>query len=285
MSFAMSCWIGSQDFAPSEFSMTSWIRKYSALIRRSLAVLLEYRVAMLIWMLSATFPLVMLAVWLSLTQDGPIGGFTAGDFVAYYLMSFYMRQMTAVWVAWELDYDIRHGDMNSKLLHPIQPLHEYVSFNLADKIIRGIMFTPLVVLVALLVPGVNFLVTPLNLAFFVLALMGAWVMRYFAQFALGLFGFWFSQALVLTDVFWMLFLLLGGGVAPLELLPEPLKSLAYALPFRFMMSFPIEIMMGRVAMNDILIGFGGIAFWCAALVLVYRVLWARGIRKFGAFGA
>src|SRR6476659_1170191 len=134
--------------------MLKWVAKYIALLRRSLAVLLEYRVAMLIWMLSATFPLVMLAVWLSLAADGPIGGFTAGDFIAYYLLSFYMRQMTSVWVAWELDFDIRHGDMSSKLLHPIQPIHEYVSFNLADKIVRGIMFTPLVILVALIVPGV-----------------------------------------------------------------------------------------------------------------------------------
>ncbi len=268
-----------------ENPMLQWFHKYIALTRRSLAVLLEYRVSMLIWMLSASFPLVMLAVWLSLAQDGPIGGFTAGDFVAYYLLSFFMRQMTAVWVAWELDYDIRHGDMNTKLLHPIQPIHEYISFNLADKIIRGIMFTPIVILVALVVPGVTLLATPLNILFFIIALVGAWAMRYFTQFSLGLLGFWFSQALVLTDVFWMLFLLFGGGIAPIELLPEPLRTMAYYLPFRFMMSFPIEILMGRVAVNDILLGFGVVAIWIALLFGIYRFMWARGIRQFGAFGA
>ncbi len=265
--------------------MTMWLHKYFALVRRSVAVLLEYRVAMAIWMLSATFPLVMLAVWLSLAQDGPIAGFTAGDFIAYYLMSFYMRQMTAVWVAWDLDYDIRHGDMNTKLLHPLQPIHEYISFNLADKIIRGIMFTPIVILVALVIPGVTLAATPQNIALFILALAGAWTMRFFTQFSLGLLGFWFSQALVLIDVFWMLFLLFGGGVAPLELLPEPLRSIAYVLPFRFMMSFPIEIMLGRVSANDLLFGFGSVAGWIVVLFVLYRFVWARGIRKFGAFGA
>lgn len=254
-------------------------------MRRSLGVLLEYRVSMLIWMLSATFPLVMLAVWLSLAKDGPVGSFTAGDFVAYYLFSFYMRQMTSVWVAWELDFDIRHGDMNTKLLHPIHPIHEYISFNLADKIIRGIMFTPLVMIVALVVPDVHFLVTPLNLLFFIGALIGAWAMRYMTQFSLGLLGFWFSQALVLSDVFWMVFLLFGGGVAPIELLPEPLRTIAYYLPFRLMMSFPIEIMMGRLAINDILLGLGTAAIWIAVLFGTYRLLWARGIRQFSAFGA
>lgn len=265
--------------------MRNFFAKYIVLTRRSLNVQLEYRMAMVIWILSATFPLVMLAVWLSLAQDGPVGTFTASDFVAYYLLSFYIRQMTAVWVAWELDYDIRHGDMNTKLLHPINPIHDYISFNLADKVMRGVLFTPVVIVVALLVPGVQYVVTPLNLAFFVAALVGAWVMRYLIQFCLGLFTFWFSQALVLTDVFWMLYLLLGGGVAPLELLPEPLQSIAYQLPFRYMMSFPIEIMMGQLSTSKILAGFGAIAVWIALLFGAYRLLWARGMRHFGAFGA
>ena len=265
--------------------MRKFFAKYRALTRRSLNVQLEYRMAMVIWILSATFPLVMLAVWLSLAEDGPVGTFTASDFVAYYVLSFYIRQMTAVWVAWELDYDIRHGDMNTKLLHPINPIHDYISFNLADKLMRGTLFTPMVILVAVLVPGVQYAVTPLNLAFFVVALVCAWVMRYFIQFCLGLFTFWFSQALVLTDVFWMLYLLLGGGVAPLELLPEPLQSIAYALPFRYMMSFPIEIMMGQLSTQEILAGLGAIAVWIVLLLAAYRLLWARGMRHFGAFGA
>ncbi len=196
-----------------------------------------------------------------------------------------MRQMTAVWVAWELDYDIRHGDMNAKLLQPLNPLHQYVSFNLADKVIRGLMFTPLVILVALIVPGVTLDASPQNLMFFILALIGAWGMRYFFQFNLGLFGFWFSQALVLTDVYWMLFLLFGGGVAPLELLPEPLQTIAYMLPFRLMMSFPIEILMGRLTVNEILMGLASVVVWMVILVGLYKFLWARGIRQFSAFGA
>jgi ABC-2 type transport system permease protein len=266
-------------------NMTLFLRKYFVLTRRSIAVMLEYRVSMLIWMLSASFPLVMLAVWLSLAQDGPVGGYSAGDFVAYYLLSFYMRQMTAVWVAWDLDYDIRHGDLNTKLLHPLSPIHDYISYNLADKVLRGLIFTPMVIAVAWLVPGVTFAATPFHLACFVLAVIGAWAMRYLSQFSLGLFTFWFSQALVLTDVFWMLFLLFGGGIAPIDLLPEPLRTLAYGLPFRYMMSFPIEIMLGRLTPVEIFVGLGSVALWVMVLLGAYRFLWARGMRHFGAFGA
>ncbi len=265
--------------------MRNLFSKYWVLTRRGITVQLEYRMAMAIWILSASFPLVMMAVWLSLAQDGPVGGFSAGDFIGYYLLSFYVRQMTAVWVAWELDYDIRHGDLNTKLLHPLHPIHEYISFNLADKVIRGILFTPVVIALALLLPQIQIAPTPSNLVFFVLALSGAWILRFLAQFSLGLFTFWFSQALVLTDVFWMLYLLFGGSVAPLELLPEPLQTIAFYLPFRFMLSFPVEILMGRLTLPEILNGMVVAALWCLGLFGLYRLLWARGIRRFGAFGA
>ena len=42
--------------------------KYAALMRRSLAALFEYRANMLIWMLINVMPLVMLAVWFSMSE-------------------------------------------------------------------------------------------------------------------------------------------------------------------------------------------------------------------------
>ena len=265
--------------------MREFFYKYLILTRRGLGIMFEYRVSMLIWTLSASFPLVMLAVWLSIGQGGPIGGYTPGDFIVYYLLVFYMRQMTSVWVAWELDYDIRQGAMSSKLLHPIHPIHEYISNNLADKVMRFVVFTPIVILVALFVPRVNLVMTPLSLAFFIIAVIGAWLMRYLLQFTLGLFSFWFSQALVLTDVAWLLILLFGGSVAPLDLLPEPLRTIAYYLPFQFMVNFPVQILLGRLTTSDILYGLGGMAFWSALFYIAFRVVWARGIRQFSAFGA
>ncbi len=266
----------------SRFDM---LKKYLALIRRGLGLILEYRVGMIIWMLTGAFPLIMLAVWLSLAQDGPIGSYSAGDFVSYYLLALYLRMMTAVWVAWELDNDIRHGELSIKLLHPLNPIHEYISFNLADKIFRFVLTTPLVVLVALLVPGVHYALNPLNLVLFVLATAVAWYLRYVTQYTVGLLAFWISQATTLQDIIWMFFLFLGGTIAPLELLPDAVRAVATYLPFRFMMSFPIEIMLGRLSNTDLLIGFALCAGWLALFHLISIFVWRRGLRSFSAYGA
>ncbi len=265
--------------------MLQWIHKYLALTRRAMGIMLEYRAAMLVWMLSLSFPLVMLAVWLSLAQDGPVGSFSAGDFIAYYVLGLYVRQLTSVWVAWELDYEIRHGDLSNKLLHPLHPIHEYIAGNVAYRIIVFCIFTPLVIAVVLLVPNVSIVLSPWNLFWFAIVMFGAWLMRYLSQFALGLLAFWFSQALVVTDVYFLLFQLFGGGVAPLELLPQPIGTIAYYLPFRLMLAFPIELMMGRVPPNELWTNLALMLGWIAIFFVIYRITWARGIRRFSAFGA
>ena len=261
------------------------LKKYSALIRRGWGILLEYRASMIVWMLTGAFPLVMLAVWLSLAQDGPIGNYSAGDFVAYYLMALYVRQMTAVWVSWELDSDIRHGELAIKLLHPLNPFHDYVSFNIASNILRFILVTPLIALAAWWVPGVHFLLTPLNLALFAIALFAAWLLRYITDYIIGLLSFWMSQATSLQEIQWMLLLLLGGTVAPLDLLPGGVGVVAQYLPFRFMFSFPIEIMLGRLSEFELVKGFLLCLGWATLFLTMQIIVWRRGLRVFSAYGA
>ena len=149
-------------------------------------------------------------------------------------------------------------------------MHEYISTNLADKLMRFVLFTPLVILVVLVVPDITLVITPLNIALFIVALTLAWFIRFIIQFTLGLLSFWFSQALVLTDVFWLFFLLFGGTVAPIELLPEPLRTIAYILPFRLMMSFPINIMMGTLTPAEIVINFVELVAWIAVFFILYQ---------------
>ena len=44
------------------------------------------------------------------------------DFAAYFLAVFLVRQLTVVWVVWELDREIRLGELSPKLLRPFDPM-------------------------------------------------------------------------------------------------------------------------------------------------------------------
>jgi ABC-2 type transport system permease protein len=227
----------------------------------------------------------MLAVWLSIAQDGPIGTYDAGDFVSYYLLALYVRQMTSAWVSWVIDGEIREGVLALKLLHPINPIHDYLAENLADKVLRLLVVTPVLLIVVLLIPDVHYVLTPLNFLFFLLALTIAWYIRFIVEYIVGILSFWISQAMTIQDIFWMFFLLLGGVVAPLDLLPTWLSSIAHYLPFRYMMSFPIEIMLGRVTGPSLLTGFFIGLVWIVIFQIIYRMLWRQGLKVFGAYGS
>ena len=259
--------------------------KYAALMRRSLAALFEYRANMLIWMLINVMPLVMLAVWFSMSEGGPIAGYTQSDFVSYYLLLAFVQQMTAVWVIYELSYEIRHGDLSIKLLHPLNPLHDYLATNLADKILRPIILIPLALVAWLIFPTIHYDVSAMKLVLFVVAMAGAWFIRFMSQYIFGLLAFWVSDSMTLNDIWFALSQMLGGMIAPLDLFPSNVTAVANWLPFRFMLSFPVEIVSGRLTSADLVTGLAAMTFWVVLAFLLYRWVWRKGIRQFSAFGA
>jgi len=254
-------------------------------MRANWGLVLEYRASMVIWMLTNILPLLMLAVWLSLAEEGPVGPYGPGEFVSYYLGVLLVRQFTTVWVVWDLDRQIRLGELSPKLLRPFNPLHEHISFNLADKLFRVPIVIPLILTVACLVPGVRYALTPLTVLAFVLALAGAWGIRFMSQYAFGLLSFWISQGLALNDLWFAGFMLLGGLIAPLDLFPPAISQMVQLLPFRFMLSFPVEIVLGRLTLAEILGGLGVQALWLVVFVGVSWGLWKRGLRQYSAVGA
>jgi ABC-2 type transport system permease protein len=261
------------------------LAKYAALMRRSVAAMFEYRASLVIWMLINVLPLVMLAVWFSLAAGGPIAGYSQADFVAYYLLLALVRQMSNTWVIWELDYEIRHGDFSLKLLRPLDPAHDYVASHLADKVFRLIVLIPLGLLAWLIFPALHYTVTPLTLPLFGLALAAAWFIRFMTQYAIGLLAFWISEAITLNEIWFGLSELLGGLIAPLALLPPAVGAVANWLPFRFMLSFPVEILSGRLTPPGLAGGLALMLVWAGAAFGLQRWLWRRGLRHFGAFGA
>src|SRR5206468_10490259 len=81
-----------------------------------------YRAEFLVWMLSTTMPLIMLALWSAVAHEAPVGRFGEKEFVAYFLATFIVRQLTGSWAAWQMNFEIRRGTLALRLLRPIPPM-------------------------------------------------------------------------------------------------------------------------------------------------------------------
>jgi ABC-2 type transport system permease protein len=80
-------------------------------------------------------------------------------------------------------------------------------------------------------------------------------------------------------------LFLSGQIAPLSLLPQPVQVISYALPFRWLIGFPIELVLGRLTAPQTLIGLGAQAGWLILSFAIMRTVWRAGVRVYTAVGA
>ncbi len=267
-------------------SVQALARIYRALLGAAWATVLEYRAQIIIWILSFIFPLVMMVVWLAIVDEfGPAAGWTEADFIAYYLGAALVNHLTAAWVTWDWDDDIRTGNLSAKLLKPLDPFHHLLSQQLAWQLFILLIIFPPVALVVWLSPTIGYPLTPGRVAACALSVIAGFALNMFMSSAFGMLGFWFTQARNLYGLWNGVGQFLSGFIAPLALFPESFRQIANWLPFRSTLSFPMEILMGRLTDPEIGFGFAVAGGWIAIFLITYRILWRLGLRRYEAVGA
>jgi ABC-2 type transport system permease protein len=271
--------------------MTYWLNVYRANLKMAVAMMLQYRFVVLIWAVwGFVGPLISLAVWSAATaaKGGAISNagasFGRADFAAYFLVFMIFGHLTMSWDAFEFAWMVRNGNLSPRLLKPLHPIHTDAAQNIAFKLTTSAMLLPVwVMLFVLLKPAPP--QSWVSLALAVPAVVLAGVLRYLWQYSLAVIAFWTTRVEAINQLYFTLDSFLAGRIAPLALMPGWLGAAAYYSPFRGMGAFPVELALGRVPMAQILPGFALQIVWLAAGIVVFRLLWAAGVRQYSAVGA
>jgi ABC-2 type transport system permease protein len=259
------------------------LRALPTLLRIGVAETVAYRAEFLVWILTATQPLIMLGLWTSVAQLAPFQDFSSADFVAYFLADLIVRQLTGNWVAWQISEEIRSGAMAMRLLRPIHPFLAYATSHAAAIPFRSIIALP-VALVLLASSGASVLTTdPMQLALVVPSIALAWLITFAVLFSIGALAFFLTQTMAIANLYFGLFSLLSGYMMPLELL-GPVGDVARWLPFRFMLSAPLELLLRSRDREYLVLLFGGQLAWAAITLTTALVLWRAGVKRFEAVG-
>jgi ABC-2 type transport system permease protein len=257
-------------------------RAFPTLLRVAVAEMVAYRAEMVIWILTSTLPLVMLALWNAASAEGPLQGFGQAEFARYFAVTLLVRQLTGVWVLWEMNHLIRTGGLSPQLLRPMNPLWWQFAETLAAIPWRLVVLGPVLAAVALWRPEIMFVPSVARIAGFAVSLTFALLVAWFVQTLFGALAFWFDQSLGLFQVYFFVWGLLGGYVVPLPLLPTSVAKVAAVLPFHASLGAPVEVLLGIAPIGPSLAMQGA---WVAVLGAASVRVWNAGVKRYGAVGA
>jgi ABC-2 type transport system permease protein len=264
-------------------SLRAAAKAYPALLRAGFAAAVAYRAEFLIWMFSTNMPLIMLALWAAVARSGPVGAYTQAGFAAYYLCTLLVRLLTGSWVVWELTMEIRQGTLALRLLRPLHPLLAYSAENLAAVPLRGVVALP--VLSILLWATRQQLGHDLLLwLLLVPALFGAWLLTFLVMSLIGTLALYLESAASLFEAWLGISAVLSGYLVPLDLFPKAVQQVALVLPFRFLLSFPVELMLGKPSHAHAFALLGAQWAYVAAALIATNLVWRAGLRRYSAYG-
>ena len=259
-------------------------RALPGMYRVGLAAALAYRSEFFIWVLTTNMPLVMLALWTAVARDAPVGPYGQADFAAYFVSALIVRLLTSSWVVWEMNWEIKQGTLAMRLLRPIHPFISYASDNLAALPMRIALALPIAG-TALFFLGRGhlahdwfaWLALPIALAM-------AWALNFAVMTVIGTLGVFIESSLALFDGWLAFYFVFSGYILPLDLLPRGVLRVAHWLPFRFILSFPVEILTGRLSRGEIAVGLAVQGAYALVVIVGGLAMWRAAVRHFAAFG-
>ncbi|MBY0526594.1 MAG: ABC-2 family transporter protein [Gemmataceae bacterium] len=267
--------------------------KYLRIFRISLIERLVYRGDFFFSTILRFLPMVTtILLWRAIFEGSgqdEMAGFTLHNMVAYLLLVHISRMFSSMpGLAHGIARDIREGTIKKYLLQPLDMIGYLISYRAAHKaayIVTAIL--PYGVLFYLCqLQGDYFDTFPdaLTLAAYLLSLILAFVIGFFFEASIGMIGFWFLEVTSLLYVVNTLNFFVSGHMFPLDLLPPFWAGLLRLLPFQYMAYFPAAVFLGKISGMDLVWGLIGELAWAILFVILTRVLFRLGLRRYSAYG-
>ena len=222
--------------------------------------------------------------------DGNIAGYQYGDMVAYYLLVIISRAFSSMpGLTGGIANQIRNGEVKKFLIQPVDMQGCLLIQRIAHKLVYYLIAALPFALVFFLCR--DFFIEgwppPNVLAVFFASLILSFLLGFYLECCIGLVGFLFLEVTSLTFIYMLMNFLLSGHMFPLELLPaEPfnIRQLVEYLPFKYLAYFPAAVFLGKIEGPELYRGLLAEIGWVLFFIVLSRILWHRGIKRYSGYG-
>jgi ABC-2 type transport system permease protein len=268
------------------------LRKYLRIYRVSLTERIIYRGDFFLSTILRFLPMVTtILLWQAIfagARESTIAGFSRRQMIAYLLLVHVSRMFSSMpGLAYGIARDIREGTIKKYLLQPLDMQCYLLAYRAAHKTAYiATTSIPYAILFAVCYDYFRELATPSVelIAAYVASLLLAFVIGYFFELCMGMIGFWFLEISSLMYVINTVNFFVSGQMFPLDLLPDWLSVPLKHLPFQYLAYFPAAVLVGKIEGPAIWQGLLTELAWAGTFVVLARVLFRLGLRRYSAFG-
>ena len=267
------------------------MKKYLHVIGIGFQNNLQYRFNFLARTLFSFIPLfAMLSLWQTIYASnsgaGAHNGFTLAQMVFYYLLVAVVDVFSSVNEDdWQIAAEIREGTISQFLLKPVDYLTYRLCLFFSGRMAYVSMATiPLAIFIFCFR---GYFIAPVNhtaLVLFPVSLFLTALLQFFISYSMAMLAFWFLEISTFIFIVFAFEFVASGHLFPLDVLPPLLKQILFFTPFPYELYFPIAIYMGKVTGADLWRGLMMQCFWVLTAYAFARLMWARGLKKYSAFG-
>lgn len=266
------------------------LRKYLKIFRIALTERLVYRADFFLATILRFLPMVTtILLWLAIYEGAgaeELGGFARREMIAYLLLVHISRMFSSMpGLAFGIARDIRDGSLKKYLLQPLDMIGYLVSYRAAHKTAYiATTSIPYALLFFLCRDYFDGIPDALTLLAYVISLLLGFLVGFFFETSLGMAGFWFLEVTSLLYIVNTLNFFVSGQMLPLDILGEPWAGLLKALPFKYMAYFPAVVFLGKVQGWDLVWGLVAEASWAVFFIVLSRLFYRWGLRRYSAYG-
>lgn len=245
--------------------------------------MLQYRSDMVLWTLGeAAVPLISLAIWYTVAKTSTNFAFTPSETVVYYVLIILVRILTDAWNGFFFSRQILNGELVQFLLRPLSVFWHHISENIMEKVLKLPIFFIILGLFIWFAPSVRPLLAGYapRLPLFALSALLAAGIAFVLDMILGSIAFWLEDATQLRRYKELIYEVSSGILIPLAALPVVARDIFNFLPFRYIVSAPIEILMGRIQPGDVSMIFVYQLVWLSGLIVLQVIVWRQGLKRY-----
>lgn len=258
-----------------------------ALVRTSWQAYLSYRVSLISYRLGDMAEVIILVLmWTAIYgHRDVIQGFTLSEMLTYVLIGNVFRMITGTFIYENLAWDIKKGRISNVLVKPVSHFwHTFFSNSAIYTLINPFGIVTQLGLAAIITRQVIWQAAPGSALVITAMIFLAFWIEWMISYLIGLSAFWFTDFdgifAAVDAVRWIL----AGTLFPLSLLPAWFLNLGLSLPFAYSFFAPMQLYLGKMSAA---IGLRGILIqvaWLAALALIIKIVWKKGLKKYEGVG-